>query len=232
MLKAHSRKVAVFDIDGTIFRSSLLRELLEDLISFGVFPQKAQEYYTHAYINWLDRKGSFEEYLRGILRAYQRYIRGVPQHTVHDVAHHVMDFHQNRVYSFTRDLLRDLKKRNYYLIAISGSSFDIVGPFARSLGFHEVYGRVFEVDEKERFTGRMMNKEVINHKGKILKHVLKREHLSLQGSVGVGDADSDISFLKMVSRPIAFNPNQELYRYARKHGWEIIVERKDVIYRP
>ncbi|MBI2097288.1 MAG: HAD-IB family hydrolase, partial [Candidatus Sungbacteria bacterium] len=37
------KRIAVFDIDGTIFRSSLLRELLESLITFGIFPYRAQE---------------------------------------------------------------------------------------------------------------------------------------------------------------------------------------------
>jgi len=32
------KKLAIFDIDGTIFRSSLTIELLESLIEEGVFP--------------------------------------------------------------------------------------------------------------------------------------------------------------------------------------------------
>ena len=32
------RKVAVFDVDGTIFRSSLLIQLVERLIADGLFP--------------------------------------------------------------------------------------------------------------------------------------------------------------------------------------------------
>lgn len=47
----------------------------------------------------------------------------------------------------------------------------------------------------------------------------------------MGDSEGDISFLKMVERPICFNPNRKLYEYAKKRGWEVIVERKDVIYK-
>jgi len=35
----------------------------------------------------------------------------------------------------------------------------------------------------------------------------------------------------MVDKPIAFNPNSKLYRYAKRAGWKIVVERKDVIYK-
>jgi len=34
----------------------------------------------------------------------------------------------------------------------------------------------------------------------------------------------------MVEKPICFNPNQKLHQYAKRAGWEIVVERKDVIY--
>jgi phosphoserine phosphatase len=49
--------------------------------------------------------------------------------------------------------------------------------------------------------------------------------------VGVGDTESDIPFLKLVDRPICFNPNRKLYAAAKRHGWKVVVERKDVIYK-
>jgi phosphoserine phosphatase len=58
----------------------------------------------------------------------------------------------------------------------------------------------------------------------------EKENLTLRGSVGVGDTESDISFLKLVEKPICFNPNQTLYRAARRFGWRVVVERKDVVY--
>ncbi|GAI32477.1 unnamed protein product, partial [marine sediment metagenome] len=36
--------------------------------------------------------------------------------------------------------------------------------------------------------------------------------------VGVGDTESDIAFLKMVEKPICFNPNKKLYQYAKRVG--------------
>jgi phosphoserine phosphatase len=49
--------------------------------------------------------------------------------------------------------------------------------------------------------------------------------------VGVGDTDSDAKFLELTERSIAFNPNKNLKEIAEKRNWEIIVERKDVIYK-
>jgi phosphoserine phosphatase len=36
--------------------------------------------------------------------------------------------------------------------------------------------------------------------------------------------------LEMVERSICFNPNSALYKQAQVRGWEVVVERKDVVY--
>ena len=36
--------------------------------------------------------------------------------------------------------------------------------------------------------------------------------------------------LEAVKHPIAFNPDQKLYDIAVKQGWQIVIERKNVIY--
>ena len=90
---------------------------------------------------------------------------------------------------------------------------------------------MYEVDENEIFTGKVEYEDLMYHKGKVLKRAMRNETVTLQGSVGVGDTDSDIAMLKMVSRPVAFNPNKKLYQAAKRNGWEIIVERKDMVYK-
>lgn len=225
------KKVAVFDIDGTIFRSSLLIELVEALIAEGVFSVSARKFYARAYKNWLDRKDIYEKYIEAVTIVFNRQIKGKEHKRFAKVAKKVITFHKNRVYRFTRGLVRDLKKKKYYLLAISNSPKEIVDAFCRKLGFDKVYGRIYETDKKGKFTGRILYLDMIADKEKILRRAVRKENLTLRGSVGVGDTESDIAFLKMVSRPICFNPNQKLYKYAKKRGWKIIVERKDVIYK-
>ena len=89
---------------------------------------------------------------------------------------------------------------------------------------------MLETDASGRYTGEARYTYSIFDKEFLVKHVVKKYNLTLKGSLAVGDSKSDISMLKMVDRPIAFNPSAELYKVAKKKGWEIIVERKDVIY--
>jgi HAD superfamily hydrolase (TIGR01490 family) len=227
---ATPRPVAVFDIDGTIFRSSLLIQLVEKLVEKGIFPHKAAGVYERARHDWLERTGEYEPYARRVVEAFATYAKGVPYADIADVAGEVIEAQRNHTYRYTRDLVAELKRKGYYLLAISHSPKLIVDGFAYELGFHKSYGSFYATGATSRFTGEIEDEHVIMNKGAILMRALEKEGLTLKGSVGVGDTESDVSMLSHVERAIAFNPNRALYRHAKKQGWEIVVERKDVIY--
>lgn len=226
----HQKKIAVFDIDGTIFRSSLLIELIDGLVTSGVFPKSTVKDYAVGFQRWLNREGTYDDYLQQVIRSFNRRLKGVPAKKLWAVSRDVMDVHQKRVYRYTRDLVSQLQK-THFLVAISGSPVDIVGPFCREYGFDKVYGRVYETDSGNHFTGRILYQDLIDRKDQLLKRVVLKEALTLKGSIGVGDSEPDIPFLKLVDEPIAFNPNTKLYRTAKKSGWAVVVERKDMIYK-
>jgi len=225
------KKIAVFDIDGTVFRSSLLIKLVDGLTRQGLFSPQTVRHYKKAGQKWLDRKGGYEDYIAGIIKAYDGNIKGLSYKTFERVAEKVIKEEKNHTYRFTRDLVKQLKKQGYYVIAISHSPKPALEPFCKALGFSKVYGVMYEANNRGKLTGKKMFTDLIFHKDKILKRVLERHpEFTLTGSVGVGDTDSDVSFLKLVDKPICFNPNQKLYAYAKKRKWKIIVERKDVVY--
>lgn len=224
------KKVAIFDIDGTIFRSSLLIEITDALIQEGIFSSKVRKLYAKAAEEWLNRKGPYEDYIMAVVKAFRQNIKGVEFREFSRVAKKVVAFHKNRIYRHTRDIVKELKGKNYFLLAISHSPQRIVKEFCKKLGFDKIYGQIYEVDKQKRFTGKILHSELILDKAAILRRVLEKEKLTLKGSIGVGDTESDIAFLKMVEKPICFNPNQKLYQHAKRASWQIVVERKDVIY--
>ncbi len=225
------KKFAIFDVDGTIFRSSLLIEITEAMVQDGLFPIEARCAYEKAYKKWSDRQGGYEKYLFAVVRSFEKHIKGIKHDDFIKIVESVAKFHKNRVYRHTRGLVKKLKKQKYFLLAISGSPFELVNRFCVGWGFDKVYGRVFEMDKNKKYTGRVLREELIGDKEKILKRAIKKENLTLAGSIGVGDSEVDIAFLKMVENPICFNPNKKLYIYARRAGWDIAVERKDVVYK-
>jgi len=227
---ASFKKFAVFDIDGTIFRSSLIIELSHELVKRGVFPQVAKKEIEKEYLAWVNRKGTYEAYINKVVQIYVKYIGGKRYPLVKSAAQAVINFQRDKVYRFTRDLIKHLKKQNYFLVAISGSPSYIVEAYAKAIGFNLFFGTVLEI-KNGKFTGKVLNLDSAYHKAKILKSVAKKYSIRLKQSIAVGDTEGDIAMLSLVGKPIAFNPNHKLAKTARQKKWKIVVERKDVIYK-
>lgn len=224
------KKVAIFDIDGTLFRSSLLIELVEILVEQGVFPATVPKAYAKDRERWQNRKDSYEKYINKTVEAFMKNIKGVSYEDFRKATEIVSKRYKNRLYRYTPALLKDLKKKGYFLLAISQSPKGVLDPFGKALGFDKIYGRIYELGPSDRFTGVITDLHLISNKANIVKRAVQKEGLTLEGSVGVGDTEGDISFLEMVETPICFNPNQALYKHAKRNGWKVVVERKDVIY--
>lgn len=224
------RKFAVFDIDGTVFRSSLLTELVTALIEENIFPERAQTEYAREYRDWLNRSGTYERYINAVIKTFMKHLKGVHYGDFARVGEVVIAENQLHTYTYTRDLITSLKRDGYYLVAISQSPKTVLDKFCKHLGFDKVYGRFYELGPSDRFTGEVGDEHLIANKANIVRRVIEKEGLTFEDSVGVGDTEGDISMLELVERPICFNPNKELYQVARVQGWPVVVERKDVVY--
>ncbi len=225
------RPVAFFDIDGTVFRSSLLIELVEALVRNSVFPPEVTRGYEREFAAWQNREGTYESYINAVIRTFLAHIKGVHYSDFADIGEQTVLEQSKRVYRYTRDLIADLKRKNYYIVAISQSPKTVLDVFCNEYGFDKVYGRMYEIGPQDCFTGMVTDVHLIENKANIVKRVFEQnDQLTPEESVAVGDTEGDISLLEMVEQPICFNPNQALYTHATLQGWKVVVERKDVIY--
>ena len=224
---ARKKPIAVFDIDGTIFRSSLLIEFNALLVQKGIFPASATRTVEAVRQAWINRQGSYQAYIDTIVRLYLRDIKGTSVRRLRQITQQVIQEQKHKVYVFTRDLIRKLRK-SHQLAIISFSPSEVVEEFRREYRFGIAQGIAYE-HKKGKYTGRISPGTVFDKKA-ILLELVERHGLSLKGSIGVGDTETDADFLHLVENPIAFNPNQKLYRIARREKWPIVVERKDVMY--
>ena len=220
----------MFDIDGTIFRSSLLIKLVDELIARGNFPPGAKGIYEKQYNAWISRSGSYEDYIGGVIDAFTTHIKGLPYSALFDAAKAVNEKEHALRYRYTSRLITELKEKGYYLLAVSQSPWTVLEDFCKSLGFDKVYGRFYEQDKKELLTGAVRDEHLIADKAAIVRRAVEKRGLTLEGSVAVGDTEGDIPMLSLVDNPICFNPNFKLAEKARAEGWKIVIERKDAIF--
>lgn len=224
------RKIAIFDIDGTIFRKNLHFELINELVWLRVFPLHVRKTLVEIYSKWLTHTGTYEDYRHAIINLYARHIRGCTTEDVRHACESVIPFRERQTYIFAENLIQQLRIDEYLLFAISGSPIEIVEEYNRDyLHFDKVIGSVYEVGEDGRYTG-MASYEPSKNKGDAARKLIDEYGSTFKDSYGVGDTESDVKFLELVEHPIVFNPNENLKKIAEDRNWRIVIEKKDVIY--
>lgn len=223
------KKFAAFDIDGTIFRSGLYREIVYELLSKDQIPSEIVKEFSELETDWRKRKSSnaFKNYEQAMAEAVDKVLPKIKIKDFEEAAENVLERLGEYVYAYTRDLVVQLKADGYTLIAISGSQEELVRPFAIKYGFNIWVGQHYKRGT-DYFTGEI-NK---THKDKdiILRQIVFNNGLDFSQSIAVGDSRGDIGMLNLVENPIAFNPEKELFEEAKKKGWKIVIERKNMIY--
>jgi HAD superfamily hydrolase (TIGR01490 family) len=221
-------KLAVFDIDGTIFRKNLHFELINELVFTGVFHKEVKDELQRLYRHWLDNEGTYEAYRNKLVSLYEENIKGCKKSDIVFASKNVASFHAKRIYIFAKQMIEKMREDHTMLI-ISGSPAEIVEEYANIFKFDAYYGTMYGLDDNMKYTGKSIFEPTAD-KGLVVRQFIAEHKLTLDDSFGIGDTESDAKFLELVANPIAFNPNMNLRKIAEKNKWQIVVEKKDVVY--
>lgn len=224
-----TKKFAAFDFDGTLIRWQLCHGIVDQLAKDGLVDEASYQEVAAARLRWKKREShdAFRDYEKYLIKCYEDTLLKLTVQKLDQTIEKVFQEHKGQVYVYSRNLLKELKDKGYFLIAISGSQREIVELVAQHYGFDDWVGTKFE-NIGGKFTGKYQLAAA--EKNIILQKLVKEHNLSFAGSIAVGDSESDIAMLELVETPIVFNPSEKLFTHARTKGWKIVVERKNVIY--
>jgi HAD superfamily hydrolase (TIGR01490 family) len=222
-------KFAVFDIDGTLYRWQLFHELVQELTLANVFPDNTYRDIDQAWNDWRGGAMTFHDYEMLVVETLMKYLPLVPVEIFDAACEKVVAQSAHKLHAYPRQLLKDLKAKGYFILAISGSQQELLEKFGRVHGFDAVVGAVYE-RRAGHFTGKV-ERMTIGRKHEVLKELIEAYNLTTADSVAIGDSDGDIDILKLTERPIAFNPSEGLFTHAKSAGWSIVIERKNIAYR-
>jgi HAD superfamily hydrolase (TIGR01490 family) len=224
------KKFAAVDIDGTLFRWQLFHELVFELKDQHLLDAEASVTLEKAFVDWRGLKTSWHDYENQVVKVILDHITRIKPEELELAARKVVARSGHKVYAYTANLVKKLKSEGYTLIAISGSQQEIAELFATRYGFDHCIGMVYERDATGHYTG-SYERFVVGRKAEIIKKFITEHNLSLKDSYAVGDSGGDISMLELVKNPIAFNPDESLLTEAKKQGWPVIIERKNLAYK-
>jgi len=223
------RKFAAFDIDGTISRNALFMQIVDELIARKHLPLDYRSQLDSKYEEYKKRKhkDAYKDYTQLSVDILMQHLTKISVSDYQSAVDTVVAKNSDYVYVYTINLLKELKSQGYFLIALSGSEMYSVQKFTENLGFDLAIGEYYH-EKGCFFTGKI--DQVVHKKDIFLKKFITEHDLTLVDSYAVGDSSGDLGMLKIVENPIAFNPEDTLFEEAKKQGWKIVVERKNVIY--
>lgn len=223
------QQFAVFDIDGTLIRWQLYHAVVDKLAKTGALGPDTHEKIHAARMRWKRREGpeGFYAYEQTLVKLYERALETLSTKDFDTMTKQVIEEYKDQVYTYTRDLVKQLKAEGYMLLAISGSQKELVAKIAVYYGFDDYIATDYRRNSG-KFSGEVT---VASHdKRTALQTLIQKHDLTTTDSYAVGDSRSDADMLSMVDHPVAFNPDKYLFNEAKKHGWRVVIERKNMIY--
>lgn len=230
-------KGVFFDIDGTLYRDSLMVEHFKRLIKYEVIdPITWYSIAQNAFHDWDMRQGNYDSYLIKVAEVYLQTMKGLNRDYMDFISDQVISLKGDRVYRFTRDRISWHKSQGHLVIFISGSPDYLVSRMAKKYGVTDFKGTEYIVDKDNNFTGEIIQMWDSDNKYEAIMEFVEKYNIDLENSYAYGDTNGDLSMLKLVGSPIAINPTRELLQNIRNHKElrkkaTIIIERKDVIYK-
>lgn len=227
---------AFFDIDGTIYRNSLLTEHFKKMIKYELIdPLAYEEKVKETFKLWNERKGDYDKYLLSLTESYVNAMIGISEKDNDFVSDQVLNLSGNRVYRYTRERIKWHKEQGHKVIFISGSPDFLVKRMANKWGADDYQGSIYHTKDG-RFSGEISPMWDSRNKIKSLNRFCEKYNLDLKKSYAYGDTSGDYSMLKSVGNPIAINPSKEFLEKLRENQEiskkvQVIIERKDVIYK-
>ncbi|HEX4774108.1 MAG TPA: HAD-IB family phosphatase, partial [Candidatus Saccharimonadales bacterium] len=151
-----ARPFAVFDIDGTLIRWQLYHALADELARQGLIGQQEFQTVRQARMAWKKRAGedSFTDYEQTLINLVSSAINGIKESELKQAAGKVLTEYLDQVYTYTRDLIQELKAKDYFLFTISASQSELVGMLAKYYEFDDWAGSVYE-SQNGLYTGKV-----------------------------------------------------------------------------
>lgn len=227
---------AFFDIDGTLYRNSLMIEHFKKMVKYEIIdPALWHTSLKNSFNEWRKRVGEYDDYMLELVNNYYEALKGRSAADIEFISNQVIALHGDIVYKYTRSRILWHKLQGHKVFFISGSPDFLVSKMAAKYDIDGYRGTGYLLDDAGKFTGEVVPMWDSESKNNAIDEFVNAYDIDLSGSYAYGDTNGDFSMLCRVGNPVAINPAKELMFNIKStpdlmEKITIIVERKDLIY--
>ncbi len=220
------QKIAVFDIDGTLFNLHLGVEFLKTMSSLDAIHGISQHTFNKQYNEWLHTSEKTAYYDETFDAYFDTNLKGVAREDFDRAGQQVADQAFLSAYPEVMSELHAHQQDGRFIVLISKSPEQAVAKIAQSIHANAYWGWQFHFDASERYVNQCTYPNGESDKAQIIKHFVLQYDLSLDDSYAYGDSNGDISMLQLVSNPTVVNPEPKLLVEAQQGGWRVVFTKK------
>lgn len=220
VLPVRSDVVAIFDLEGTVLESNLVKQYL--LLWAGSVPRSRVAHDLANFTYSLPKYLRAERRDRGeFIRTFMRRYKGFKVNEIERLVRG--SFGRAMMRRALPDALRRVQEHRdagHRTILVTGTIDLMVQPFVPF--FDEVVaGRMQERDGV--LTGFLADPPLVDEaRAAWLRHYAEQNAFNLSQSYGYGDSHADLVWLQLLGNPSAVNPDIQLYRHAQEKRWSVL----------
>jgi len=220
MLPVRSDVVAIFDLEGTVLESNLVKQYL--MLWAGSVPRNKVAHdlanFTFSLRKYLRaERRDRGEFIRTFMRRYQGFKVSEIERLVRGSFGRAM---MRRALPDALKRVKEHRDAGHRTILVTGSIDLMVTPF---LPFFDevVAGSMHERDGV--LTGFLADPPLVDEaRAAWLRHYAAQNGFDLDNSYGYGDSHADLVWLQLLGNPTAVNPDIQLYRHAQEKHWNVL----------
>ena len=215
--------LAIFDLDNTLLNGDSdynwsLFLIKKGILDQSIYEQQNEEFFKDYQTGSLDID-AYAEFQFKPLRENERFF-------LNDLRdEYVATIIRPMITEKAKDLVNEHRSQGYQLLIITATNSFITKPIAALFGIEELIGTDLE-EINNQFTGKIKGVASFQE-GKVtrLNQWLDEKHLTLaqfDKTFFYSDSKNDLPLLRIVSHPVAVNPDATLNTEAKKNNWPIM----------
>ncbi len=190
------KRLIVFDMDSTLVDA----EIIDELAKYAGVEEEVKRITERAMKGEIDFKKALEERVK--------LLKGLPVEVLEKIYKNI------RLTEGARELIQALKRAGYKVAVVSGGFTYFTERLKEELGLDYAFGNELEIKDGKltgKIKGRIIDAE---EKARIIEEIAKKEGISKENVVAVGDGANDRIMIKNAGLGIAFNAKEVLKEVA------------------